>query len=167
MARRTRWDAVHVDADVDADVDDDANVNVNGNVNGNGNTNGNSLMKVIARKRDNVPRSPHTVVTTATAALSTLLDMSDVRYEVVYYGEFLKDLPRRMGCNEVLDAAVVALTHGYSAVHTRQPSAQALGSYVGALKTLRVALKDPAKLRNAETLCGIYLIMVCQVIFLF
>lgn len=110
------------------------------------------------------PRAvPGNETTTATTALASLLSMADVRYEVVYYGEFLKDLPRRMGTNEVLDASVVALTHGYSAIHTHEPSAKALGSYVTALKTLRFALQDPEKVRKAETLCGIYLIMVCQV----
>ncbi|KAK1149036.1 hypothetical protein N8T08_007713 [Aspergillus melleus] len=94
--------------------------------------------------------------------MATLLNMSDVRYEVIYYGEFLKDLPRRLGSNAVLDASVVAFTHGYSAIHTHRPSPEALGSYVHALKTLRFALEDPVKTRTAETLCGIYLIMICQ-----
>ncbi|PLB52103.1 hypothetical protein P170DRAFT_377587 [Aspergillus steynii IBT 23096] len=133
-ARRTRWD-VRVASITDADADADVEV---------------------------VPRSPTNAMTTTTTALASLLNMSDVRYEVVYYGEFLKDLPRRMGSNEVLDASIVALTHGYSAIHTHSPSAEALGSYVHALKTLRFALQDPKKTRTAETLCGIYLIMICQ-----
>ncbi|KAI9041470.1 Zn(II)2Cys6 transcription factor domain-containing protein [Aspergillus affinis] len=109
-----------------------------------------------------VPRSPQNEMTTATTAMATLLNMSDVRYEVIYYGEFLKDLPRRLGSNAVLDASVMAFTQGYSSIHTHRPSPEALSSYVHALKTLRFTLEDPAKTRTAETLCGIYLIMICQ-----
>ncbi|THC92721.1 hypothetical protein EYZ11_007798 [Aspergillus tanneri] len=110
-----------------------------------------------------VPHSPSSEGTATASALVTILDITDVRYELTYYGEFLKDIPRRLGTNDVLDASVTALTYAYPSLRTSQPSPEALNKYVNALKTLRLGLQDPVKMRTMEALCGIYLIVVCQV----
>ncbi|KAA8642880.1 uncharacterized protein ATNIH1004_009639 [Aspergillus tanneri] len=109
-----------------------------------------------------VPHSPSSEGTATASALVTILDITDVRYELTYYGEFLKDIPRRLGTNDVLDASVTALTYAYPSLRTSQPSPEALNKYVNALKTLRLGLQDPVKMRTMEALCGIYLIVVCQ-----
>ena len=98
----------------------------------------------------------------ATAFISTL-EISDLRYSVSYYGAFLKYVPQRLGTNQALDAAVQALASASSCLRTRENSTQVLVQYGDALKALRLSLSDPLKAETPETLCAIYLIMICQV----
>ena len=79
------------------------------------------------------------------------------------YGEFFKEIPRRLGTNTALDASVNALTTAFASVHSRQQSLEAIESYVQALKALRVCLNDPTEVGSANTMCAVYLIMICQV----
>ncbi|KAH6674747.1 hypothetical protein B0J14DRAFT_20899 [Halenospora varia] len=90
------------------------------------------------------------------------LEVTDLRYDLTYYGEFLKDIPKRLGNNEALDASASALTCAYQSVYTRQQTPEMLGKYVHALTTLRRYLEDPTKAYAVNTLCAIYLIEVCQ-----
>ena len=108
-------------------------------------------------------RTPSNETTIAASAFISTLEVTDVRYDLAWYGGFLKDIPRRLGTNDALDASVSALTSASSTLHTRQRSVEMLARYVHALKTLRVCLDDPVKARTANTLCAIYLIMICQV----
>jgi hypothetical protein len=98
----------------------------------------------------------------ANAFISTL-EVSDLRYSVSYYGAFLKYVPQRLGTNQALDAAVQALASASSCLRTRENSTQVLVQYGNALKALRLSLSDPLKAESPETLCAIYLVMICQV----
>lgn len=98
----------------------------------------------------------------ASAFISTL-EVSDLRYSVSYYGAFLKYIPQRLGSNQALDAAVQALASASSCLRNREHSTQVLIQYGNALKSLRLSLSDPRKAESPETLCAIYLIMICQV----
>ena len=98
----------------------------------------------------------------ANAFVSTL-EVSDLRYSVSYYGAFLKYVPQRLGTNQALDAAVQALASASLCLRTRENSTQVLVQYGNALKALRVSLSDPLKAESPETLCAIYLVMICQV----
>ena len=100
----------------------------------------------------------------ANAFISTL-EISDLRYAVSYYGAFLKYVPQRLGINQALDASVLALAGASSCIRTRQNSTQVLVQYGDALKALRLCLSDPVKAQSPETLCAIYLVMICQVSF--
>lgn len=97
------------------------------------------------------------------SAFVSALEVTDLRYNLTCYGGFLKGIPRRLGTNDALDASVGALTSAFSSLHTRRQSPETLARYVHALKTLRIILDDPAKARAANTLCAMYLIMICQV----
>lgn len=106
---------------------------------------------------------PSSETTIKTCALISTLQVVDLRYDVSYYGEFLKDIPRRLGSNKALDAAAGALSSAYVSLHTRQQSVSTYTEYGNALKALRLCLDDPVKGNSPETLCAIYLVMICQV----
>jgi hypothetical protein len=102
-------------------------------------------------------------MTLLTGGFLSALQVTDIRFDLSIYGEFFKDIPRRLGTNEALDASVSALTTAWPSVHTRQQSTEMVSRYVHALKSLRVCLSDPAKAESANTLCAVYLVTICQV----
>lgn len=102
-------------------------------------------------------------VAKAASAFVSVLEVSDPRYDITCYGGWVLDLPRRLGANEALDASVNALSATFPAVHSKQITCKALSSYVKALEVLRLYIADPVKVREPETLCAIYLVMICQV----
>jgi hypothetical protein len=92
----------------------------------------------------------------------------DLRFHLSWaYGGFFDDLPSRIGSNEALDAAVDALVSAHSrltlANRASVPDLDGLGKYTHAVTTLRVSLNDPIKAREANTLCAVWLLMICQV----
>ena len=102
-------------------------------------------------------------VAKAASAFVSVLQVTDPRYDITCYGGWVLDLPRRLGVNDALDAAVQALSAAFPSIHTKKITCKALSSYVKALEVLRMHLADPKKAREPETLCAIYLVMVCQV----
>ena len=98
----------------------------------------------------------------ANAFISTI-EVTDLRYSVSYYGAFLRQVPKRLGTNEALDASVGALASAFDCLRLRQASPQMLTQYGNALKALRVCMADPVKAQTPETLCAIYFVMICQV----
>lgn len=109
-----------------------------------------------------VPSSP---TNTITNTLISRLEITDLRYDITCYGDFLRHIPARLGRNEALDTSADALATTFSTLHRPQghQSVDALTKYVRALKSLRVVLSDPRKARTPETMCAVYLIMICQV----
>ncbi|KAL5348176.1 hypothetical protein ACLOAV_006656 [Pseudogymnoascus australis] len=87
-----------------------------------------------------------------------------VRFNLVYwYGEFLQDIPARLGRNEALDSSVRALTAAHSSYCLYgRASPEALVKYSTALRVLRFYLDDPFKARSSETLCAVMLLLICQ-----
>ena len=91
------------------------------------------------------------------------LHVTDVRYALVYYGPFFRDIPRRLGSSPVLDSAVKAISAAYPFLHTGCYSPTALARYGQSLRALRECLNDAAEARTPNTLCAVYLITICQV----
>ncbi|KAI8718058.1 Zn(2)-C6 fungal-type domain-containing protein [Fusarium sp. LHS14.1] len=108
-----------------------------------------------------VPSSPTNIITNT---LISRLEITDLRYDITCYGDFLRHIPARLGRNEALDTSADALATTFSTLHRPQghQSVDALTKYVRALKSLRVVLSDPRKARTPETMCAVYLIMICQ-----
>lgn len=90
---------------------------------------------------------------------------TSVRFNLVYwYGEFLQDIPARLGNNEALDSAVKALTAAHSSFCLyNRATPDALVKYSAALRVLRFYLNDPVKASSSETLCAVMLLLMCQV----
>ena len=106
---------------------------------------------------------PSNQLTVMTSALTTALEITDPRYDLTIYGNFMKEIPRRLGSNSALDAAVYALTVAFASIHKTQPSAEAIHGYSRALNSLRLCLMDSTRRKSPDTLCAMYLIMMLQV----
>lgn len=108
-------------------------------------------------------RSPSNDTTTTITCLISALEVKDIRYDITCYGEFLKHVPRRLGTNSALDASALALSSTYASLSTHQASPKTVAAYVNALQAVRASLSDPVQARTTDTLCAIYMVMICQV----
>jgi hypothetical protein len=106
---------------------------------------------------------PNNELDSVTDGFLSAIAVTDIRFDLSIYGAFLEDIPRRLGRNEALDAAVQALTTALPSVRSHQYSTNMYKTYMGALRQLRYCLSDPEKAASPETLCAVYLIMICQV----
>lgn len=107
-----------------------------------------------------VPSNRFTVMTSSFLAA---LGVTNPRFDLRIYGEFMKEIPRRLGSNSALDATVYALTAAFASIPQNQPSAEAIDRYGRALKSVRLCLMDPIRRKSPDTLCAMYLIMILQV----
>jgi hypothetical protein len=108
---------------------------------------------------------PSNKTTTVTHTLVSRLEITDLRYDITCYGDFLRHIPARLGRNEALDASADALATTFSTLHMPQgyQTIDALTKYGRAINSLRLCLDNPVKARMPETMCAVYLIMICQV----
>lgn len=108
-------------------------------------------------------QSPSNETTKIAGAFIFTLEVKDLRYDLSCYGAFLEDIPKRLGSNIALDASVNVLTSAFSSLYTHEQSLMTLSKYVNALKALRICLDDPSQAWTANTLCAVYLLLICQV----
>ncbi|KAK3357259.1 beta-lactamase/transpeptidase-like protein [Lasiosphaeria hispida] len=106
--------------------------------------------------------APSNQATLDASSFLSALQVTDVRFDLRIYGPFFTEIPRRLGRNEALDASVRALTTAFPSVHTHQHTPDMYKTYGEALRHLRASLGDPATAASVETLCAVYLIMICQ-----
>ncbi|KAL4922785.1 hypothetical protein BDW62DRAFT_196788 [Aspergillus aurantiobrunneus] len=98
----------------------------------------------------------------ARADFIEVLEVTDIRYDVTWYGPFLETLPRRIGSSPALDAAIGAVTSAVKGLRTGRNSPDAMTRYVKGWKALRTCLSDPEQTKSIHTVCAIYLMMICQ-----
>jgi hypothetical protein len=110
-----------------------------------------------------VSQTPSDDISRRSSAFITLLEVTDVRYALSCYGELLIDLPKRLGRNPGLDAAVNAMTISYAGYRNGKRSSEATSSYLNAIQALKSCFHDPSVALAPETLCAMYLCMICQV----
>ena len=82
------------------------------------------------------------------------------------FGPFVEDVPRYLGANESLDAAVDAVVAGYSCLRSRKRAAEdrySLRKYSKALSALANALSKPETATASETLCATKMLMIFEV----
>lgn len=92
------------------------------------------------------------------------LEVKDIRFDLVWaYGALLREIPKRLGTNSALDAAVSAMTTTAADLASGYKSPEALVRYGHALTALRTCLDNPVTAQSSSTLCAIYLIWICQV----
>lgn len=108
--------------------------------------------------------APRNEVTVTTSAFITALGMADFKRGALCYGDLIQEIPQRLGSNPALDAAAGALVNAFAALPSRRVPQNTLVKYGSALKCLRLCLADPVQARSPETICAIYLIIICQVI---
>lgn len=110
-----------------------------------------------------VPHALANPTTRVAGGLVSALGVTDIRYELSIYGEFLEDIPRRLGRNAALDSSVAAFTTSFEAIHLRHKSTEVFDKYARALSALRYCLDDPVEAQSPETLCAIWMVVICQV----
>lgn len=106
---------------------------------------------------------PRNQATSLSRAFVHLCEVTDPKYDLSCYGPWFKDLPRRFGRNEALDAAVDALTHTWPCVHKMEQPKASMIKYGHALQALRNCLNNPVTANQSETLCAVYVLMIFQV----
>ncbi|KAF2265421.1 hypothetical protein CC78DRAFT_615971 [Lojkania enalia] len=106
--------------------------------------------------------APSNHLTVMTSNFLAALGVTDPRFDLTIYGDFMKEIPRRLGSNGALDATVYALTAAFATIPKNQPSAEAINCYGRALKSIRLCLMDPIERKSPDTLCAMYLIMILQ-----
>ncbi|KAL2820961.1 hypothetical protein BDW59DRAFT_111865 [Aspergillus cavernicola] len=109
-----------------------------------------------------VARIPSNDTLDITRDFIEVLQVTDIRYDVTWYGPFLENLPRRIGSSPALDAAIGAVSGAVTALRTRQNFPDAIGKYVKGWNALRTCLNDPVQTKSIHTVCAIYLMMICQ-----
>lgn len=105
---------------------------------------------------------PSNKITITAGSLSSVLEVTDPRYDIFCFGPFMKDLPQRLGYSPALDASAAAFVGALKDLRTRQATPNSLRKYVGALNAVQKSLADPNTAYSAETLCAIYLIMAAS-----
>lgn len=110
------------------------------------------------------PRPLGNELTSTTGAFISTLQISDPKFSVLGFGPFLEDVPCRLGRSQILRTAAMAFSSAVTAVHSRQATVQALKDYGTALACMRSSfINDPSQVGKAETLCGVYLLLLSQV----
>jgi hypothetical protein len=108
-------------------------------------------------------RSPSSQTSQLTCDLISAFQVSDLRYSIFSFALYFKDLPRRLGLNDALDAAVGAFISAHQVLRSGFCIQSALQQYGHALKVLRESLYDPSTAQSSETLCAVHLLWICQV----
>ncbi|KAK4446287.1 hypothetical protein QBC34DRAFT_411854 [Podospora aff. communis PSN243] len=108
------------------------------------------------------PPLPSNQETQDLSSLISALEVTDVRFDLRIFGPFLPEIPRRLGKSQALDSSVRALVVSFPSVYTRQPTPDMYKSYGEALRHLRVALADSSASASPETLCAVYMVIICQ-----
>lgn len=105
---------------------------------------------------------PSNAITLATGAFVSVLEVDDPRYDITGWTVFLKEIPRRMGTSDLLDASAKTFANTFSAVQSKQPQpVENLSQFGNTLHILRGSLiKDKDQI--VDSLCAIYLILPCQ-----
>ena len=114
--------------------------------------------------------------TAMTRQLVTALEVRDPRFDLSVYGDFLKGIPQRLGSSCVLDAAASAMAvtlplvstqtgvneHNNALSSVSRATVSMLHQYGRALHALRNALSDPVQIKDPNTLCALYLVVITQ-----
>lgn len=100
--------------------------------------------------------------------ISRLQSPDDIGYDITFrYGLILNELPKHLGRNEALDAALTALLARHTEASLRKdqsdPRAPVVKFYNRALMALREILDDKSQNSTSGTLCAVMMLMFCQV----
>lgn len=106
---------------------------------------------------------PSNEVTELATQLVHKLSVTDVRFDLCFnYGPLLRELPKRLGQSEALDAAAVTLVATVDDLERATLADGRLGMYGRALYKLRASLLNPEMAFSSLTLCAIFVVWICQ-----
>lgn len=108
------------------------------------------------------PHSPHNDITHLSDSFISVLQITDPKYDLTCFGDWFVGVPARLGSVEVLDKAADAFVAGLTGLRSGSQSVGSMVKYGKALTSLRSTLMDPKQASSPNTLCAIFMIMVCQ-----
>ena len=120
----------------------------------------------LVRRISRGPSNSQTILAMTLIDKVHLTKDSDLRYNLTWaFGNFIQEVPRRLGKNAALDAAAtsLALSHVRYSTGRRDAAPEELKAYINALKVLRNCLDDPEVARDVNTLCAVMLLLFAQV----
>ncbi|KAL4983503.1 hypothetical protein BDW68DRAFT_168820 [Aspergillus falconensis] len=137
---------------------------------------GPAIARKCALKRQDSPEDRTEVVRHITAnpansvallgqrLVATFKQETSLRYNLAWaYGGYLALIPRRLGINEALDAAVDALVTAHQTFAARKEiTVSSLTKYSRALSALRRRLDSPLTASTSETLCAVSVLLLVQ-----
>lgn len=91
------------------------------------------------------------------------LRVADPRYSLWVYGLFLVEVPKQLGSNDALDAAVDSFSTALPVLHTKVVSEDMQAKYIEALAALRTTLSHSDLATSSGTLCAIFFLTITQV----
>lgn len=86
-------------------------------------------------------------------------------YKLSHFGSFIAEVPRRLGQNAALDAAVACLVSAQASL-IRRKSAEEITDpklYLAAVQNLQMSLEDPVEGLSSNTLCATVLLSMVEV----
>ena len=120
----------------------------------------------LVRRISRSPSNSQTILAMTLIDKVHLTKDSDLRYNLTWaFGNFIQDVPRRLGKNAALDAAAtsLALSHVRYSTGRRDAAPEEIRAYINALTVLRNCLDDHEVARDANTLCAVMLLLFAQV----
>ena len=129
-------------------------------------TNANSGEPSVIATSSPSPALANSLTRLISAFVSNIDPSADIKIQLPWnFGDFLSDIPRRLGTNEALDAASVSLVTSYTRFIAGDVLAtpEVLVKHASALSVLRRTLDDPVKAYSSETLCSTMILIIVQV----
>lgn len=123
--------------------------------------------RAINDDRSTVARMPSNAYTVLAAMFTgTVNPGTDIRFQLPWnFGDFLLDIPRRLGHSEALDATcrTLAISYHQYCGNKTPDVVPILQSHAKAIHALRKSLDDPVKAQSSETLAALLLLQIGQV----
>jgi hypothetical protein len=93
------------------------------------------------------------------------MESDNIGYSISDFGSFMQEVPRRVGHNAALDAAVICLIHTRSAVITTKSlnDLETPKNYLAAVQKLQHRLEDRIDGMSPNTLCAAVLLSLVEV----
>jgi hypothetical protein len=107
---------------------------------------------------------PQNSSTLLEAKLVAALEITDLRYGLHCYGDFLEHIPNRLGRIHALDASVDLMMSALPCHYTHDIPSEVLAKYDCALKVLKASLNITGTRLSPEDLATFQIMTICQVI---
>ncbi|KAF5624964.1 hypothetical protein F52700_9339 [Fusarium sp. NRRL 52700] len=119
------------------------------------------------RKRDkssqvSITHKPQNSLTLLQAKLVAALEITDFRYGLNCYGDFLEHIPRRLGHSHALDVSIDLMMSILPYHYTHEIPAQFLAKYGSCLKVLRSSQEKKGTQLSFEDIAAFHIMAICQ-----
>ncbi|KAF5229278.1 hypothetical protein FANTH_14268 [Fusarium anthophilum] len=105
---------------------------------------------------------PQNSSTLLQAKLVAALEITDLRYGISCYGDFLEHIPKRLGNSHALDASVDLIMSALPYHYTHEIPSQVLAKYGSGLKALRGPKDKKGTQLNFENVAAFQIMTICQ-----